>query len=110
MPSVFRLSLSINRTRPRTLAGKPGMIFTDTGGFDLRSARRTAVPAGGSAEFFGAQINPANALAATTAGAAKTTEEARSAHRPLKFACLGRFGGLAFFTEPRARPLPAQRA
>jgi hypothetical protein len=71
MPSVFKLSLSINRTRPRTLEGKPFMICTDPAGVDFFSGRRIAVPAGRSLKFVGAQMNPARALAATTAGEAR---------------------------------------
>src|SRR5437899_300295 len=81
MPSVFKLSLSIKRTRPRTLGGKPAMISTDAGGFGLLWARRTAAPAACSAIRQlpdGAQINPANALAATTAGEPKYTYASRS--------------------------------
>ena len=47
------------------------MICTDAAGLDFFSGRRTAVPAGRSAKFVGAQINPAKALAATTAGEAR---------------------------------------
>src|SRR6058998_3173170 len=77
MPSVFKLSLSMKRTRPCTLGGKQAMISTDAGGFGLLWARRTAVPAARSAKFFGAQINPASALAATTAGEPKYTYASR---------------------------------
>jgi len=46
------------------------MICTAAAGRDFFSGRRTAVPAGRSLKLAGAQINPANALAATTAGEA----------------------------------------
>src|SRR6266540_1282279 len=84
IPSVFKLSLSMKRTRPRTLGGKPAMISTEAGDFDFLWVRRTAVPAVRSAKFFGAQINPANALAATTAGEPRYTYASRSPMRPLK--------------------------
>src|SRR5213594_1938573 len=104
MPSVFRLSLSMKRTRPRTLGGKPAMISTDAGGFGLLWARRTAVPAARSAKFFGAQINPASALAATTAGEPKYTYASRSPMRPLKLRLVALIAISPFCTRPRPRP------
>src|SRR6266566_180019 len=110
MPSVFKLSLSIKRTRPRTLDGKPAIIFTETGDppkADLLWARRTAVPAGRSANVFGAQINPANALAATTAGDPKYTYASRSPMRPLKLRFVALIAVSPFCTRPRPRPMHA---
>src|SRR6266536_2641196 len=107
MPSVFKLSLSTKRTRPRTLGGKPAMISTDAGSFGLLWARRTAVPAARSANFFGAQINPANALAATTAGEPKYTYALRSPMRPLKLRLVALIAVSPFCTRPRPRPMHA---
>ena len=47
------------------------MISTDDVDLVFFSARRIAVPAGFSAKSVGAQMNPASALAATTAGEAR---------------------------------------
>src|SRR6267378_3538619 len=110
MPSVFKLSLSIKRTRPRTLGGKPAMISTEAGGFGLLWARRTAVPAACSAIRQlpdGAQINPANALAATTAGEPKYTYASRSPMRPLKLRLVALIAVSPLPTRPRPRPMHA---
>src|SRR5207244_11919150 len=90
MPSVFKLSLSMKRTRPCTLGGKPAMISTDAGGLGLLWARRTAVPAARSAKFFGEQINPAKALADTTASDRECTYASRSLIGPLKLRWVAR--------------------
>src|SRR5207245_1691191 len=95
------------RTRPRTLRGKPAMISTDAGGFGLLLARWTAVPAARSAKFFGAQINPANALAATTAGEPKYTYASRSPMRPLKLRLVALIAVSPFCTRPRPKPMQA---
>src|SRR5204862_5424320 len=100
-------SLSIKRTRPRTLAGKPAMISTEPGDCGLLGARRTAVPAGRSANAFGARINPANALAATTAGEPKYTYASRSPMRPLKLRFVALIAVSPFCTRPRPRPIQA---
>src|SRR6266487_5771312 len=97
----------MKRTRPRTLGGKPAMISTDAGGFDFLWARRTAVPAVRSAKFFGAQINPAKALAATTAGDPKYTYASRSPIRPLKLRLVALIAVSPFCTRPRPRPMHA---
>src|SRR6266700_1697167 len=107
MPSVFKLSLSMKRTRPRTLGGKPAMILTDPADCGFRSGRRTAVPAGRSAKFLGAQINPANALAATTAGEPKYTYASRSPMRPLKLRFVELIAVSPFCTKPRPNPMQA---
>src|SRR4029434_1751216 len=93
--------------RPRTLAGNPAIISTDPGGFGLRSARRTAVPAARSANVCGAQINPARALAATTAGEPKDTSASRSPIRPLKFRLVALIAVSPFCTRPRPKPMQA---
>src|SRR6266567_1311373 len=107
MPSVFKLSLSMNSTRPRTLAGKTAMISTDAGGFDFLWVRRTEVHAARSAKLFGAQMNPANALAATTAGEPKYTYASRSPIRPLKLRLVALIAVSPFCTRPRPRPMHA---
>src|SRR5207302_4921029 len=107
MPSVFKLSLSTKRTRPRTLGGKPAMIFTEPAACVFFSARRIAVPAARSAKSFGAQINPANALAATTAGEAKYTSASRSPIRPLKLRFVALIAVSPFSTRPRPNPIHA---
>src|SRR5260370_12605851 len=107
MPSVFKLSLSTKRTRPFTLDGKPAMISTDPGAFDFLSARRTAVPAARSANVLGARINPANALAATTAGEPKYTCASRSPIRPLQVRLVALIAISPCFTKPRPKPMHA---
>src|SRR5260370_34403358 len=107
MPSVFKLSLSIKRTRPRTLAGKPAMISTEPADCGLLGARRTAVPAGRSANVFGARINPANALAATTAGGPQNTHPTPAPHRPLKIKIIGLVSHLPRFPQPPPPPAHA---
>src|SRR6266540_3639899 len=107
MPSVFKLSLSMKRTRPRTLGGKPAMISTEAGGFGFLWARRAEVPAARSAKFLGAQINPANALAATTAGEPKYTYASRSPMRPLKLRLVALIAVSPFCTRPRPSPIHA---
>src|SRR5437762_11644566 len=97
----------MKRTRPRTLEGKPVMILTEAGGFDFLGARRTAVPAVRAAKFFGAQINPASALAATTAGEPKYTYASRSPMRPLKLRLVALIAISPFCTGPRPRPMQA---
>src|SRR6266536_6602108 len=97
----------MKRTRLRTLDGKPAMISTEAGGFDFLWVRRTAVPAARSAKFFGAQINPANALAATTAGEPKYTYASRSPMRPLKLRLVALIALSPFCTRPRPRPMQA---
>src|SRR5437762_9284374 len=97
----------MKRTRPRTLEGKPVMILTEAGGFDFLGARRTAVPAVRAAKSFGAQINPANALAATTAGEPKYTYASRSPMRPLKLRLVELIAISPFCTRPRPRPMHA---
>src|SRR5204863_5157025 len=104
---VFKLSLSIKRTRPRTLDGKPAMIFTETADCGLLCARRTAVLAARSANVFGAQINPASALAATTAGEPRYTNASRSPIRPLKLRLVALIAVSPFWTRPRPRPMQA---
>src|ERR1700719_5344517 len=107
MPSVFKLSLSTKRTRPRTLGGKPLIISTEAGGCGLLLARRTEVPAGRSVNAFGAQINPANALAATTAGEPKHTPASRTPIRPLKFRLVALIAISPLPTRPRPKPMHA---
>src|SRR5207244_7968307 len=107
MPSVFKLSLSTKRTRPLTLDGKPAMISTEPVDWVFFSARRTAVPAARSAKSFGAQMNPANALAATTAGEPKYTNASRSPMRPLKLRLVALIAVSPFWTRPRPRPMQA---
>src|SRR4029077_6545048 len=102
-----KLSLSMKRTRPRTLGGKPVIISTEAGGFDFLWERRTAVPAVRSAKSFGPQINPANALAATTAGEPKYTYASRSPMRPLKLRLVELIAVSAFCTSPRPSPMHA---
>src|SRR5438270_11474538 len=107
MPSVFKLSLSMNRIRPRTLEGKPSMICTDDVGLDFFCGRRVVVPAGFSVKLFGAQMNPANALAATTPGDAKYTNASRSPIRPLKLRLVELIAVSPFCTRPRPSPMHA---
>src|SRR5438552_16744792 len=107
MPSEFRLSLSTRRTRPRTLDGEPLIISTETDDCGLLWARRTAVPAARSANVFGAQINPANALAATTAGEPKYTCASRSPIRPLKLRLVALIAISPLPTRPRPKPMHA---
>src|SRR5437762_9908334 len=83
------------------------MIFTETGDCGLLCASRTAVPAARSANVFGAQINPASALAATTAGEPKYTSASRSPIRPLKLRLVALIAVSPFFTKPRPRPMQA---
>src|SRR6266498_6138454 len=97
----------MKRTRPRTLGGKPAMISTEAGDFDFLWVRRMAVPAARSAKFLGAQINPANALAATTAGEPKYTYASRSPMRPLKLRLVALIAVSPFCTRPRPRPMQA---
>src|SRR5207247_11126745 len=94
-------------TRPRTLDGKPVMIFTETADCGLLCARRTAVPSARSANVFGAQINPAKALAATTAGEPRYTNASRSPMRPLKLRLVALIAVSPFCTRPRPRPMHA---
>src|ERR1700716_3397444 len=107
MPSVFKLSLSTKRTRPCTLDGKPLIISTDPGGCGLVLARRTDVAAGRSVNVCGAQINPASALAATTAGEPKYTRASRSPMRPLKLRLVALIAISPFSTRPRPKPMHA---
>src|SRR6266571_3140457 len=107
MPSVFKLSLSTKRTRPRTLGGKPAIISTEPADSVFFSARRIAVPAARSAKSFGAQMNPANALAATTAGEPKYTSASRSPIRPLTLRLVALIAVSPFSTKPRPRPMQA---
>src|SRR5258705_12117796 len=107
MPSVFKLSLSTKRTRPCTLDGNPLMISTDAVGCGLLLARRTDVPAGRSVNVCGAQINPASALAATTAGEPKYTSASRSPMRPLKLRLVALIAVSPLPTRPRPRPMQA---
>src|SRR5437667_11903107 len=97
----------MKRTRPRTLGGKPAMISTEAGGFGFLGGGRTEVPAAGSAKFFGAQINPASALAATTAVEPKYTYASRSPMRPLKLRLVALIAISPFCTKPRPRPMQA---
>src|SRR6266513_6378640 len=97
----------MKRTRPRTLEGKPSMICTDAAGLDFFSGRRTAVPAGFSLKFVGAQMNPAKALAATTAGEARYTYASRSPMRPLKLRFVALIAVSPFCTRPRPKPMHA---
>src|SRR5207245_11102998 len=71
------------------------------------SARRIAVPAARSAKSFGAQINPANALATTTAGDPKYTSASRSPIRPLKLRLVALIAVSPFSTRPRPKPMHA---
>src|SRR5205814_3288547 len=108
MPSVFKLSLSMKRTRPRTLEGKPSMICTDDDvGLGFLWGRRVVVPADFSAKLCGAQMNPASALAATTAGEARYTNASRSPMRPLKLRLVELIAVSPFCTNPRPRPMHA---
>src|SRR5207237_2896982 len=95
------------RTRPRTLDGKPAMISTEPADCGLLGARRIAVPAARSAKAFGAEINPANALAATTAGDPKYTCASRSPMRPLKLRFVALIAISPFCTTPRPKPMHA---
>src|SRR5258705_9995033 len=106
MPSVFKLSLSTKRTRPCTLDGNPLMISTDAVGCGLLLARRTDVPAGRSVNVCGAQINPASALAATTAGETKYNPAPPSPLRPLEIQFLPPIAGLPFSFPHRRQPPP----
>src|ERR1700731_4375084 len=105
MPSVFKLSLSTKRTRPRTLDGKPLIISTDAGGCGLLLARRTDVPAGRSVNVCGAQINPASALAATTAGEPRYTCASGSPMRPLKLRLVALIAVSPLLTRPPPKPM-----
>src|SRR5437762_9024982 len=108
MPSVFKLSLSMKRTRPRTLEGKPSMICTDDDvGLGFLWGRRVVVPADFSVKLFGAQMNPASALAATTAGDARYTNASRSPIRPLKLRLVELIAVSPFCTRPRPSPMHA---
>src|SRR6266516_7468098 len=97
----------MNKMRPRTLDGKPSIICTDDGGLDLFWGRRTAVPAGFSLKSVGAQMNPAKALAATTAGEARYTYASRSPMRPLKLLFVALIAVAPFCTRPRPKPMHA---
>src|SRR5258705_11613478 len=83
------------------------MISTEPVDCGLLGVRRTAVPAGRSANVFGARINPANALAATTAGEPKYTSASRSPIRPLKLRLVALIAISPFCTRPRPRPMQA---
>src|SRR5256884_2791655 len=83
------------------------MIFTETADCGLLWARRTAVPAARSAKVFGAQINPASALAATTAGEPKYTYASRSPMRHLKLRLVALIAISPFCTRPRPRQMEA---
>src|SRR5436190_24029596 len=107
MPSVFKLSLSTKRTRPCTLDGKPSIISTDADDCGLLLARRMDVPAGRSVNVCGAQMNPASALAATTAGEPKYTSASRSPMRPLKLRLVALIATSPSWTRPRPRPMHA---
>jgi len=63
--------------------GKPAMISTDAGGFGCLGAVGWHAAAR-SAKFFGAQMNPARLLAATTAGEPKYVMRRDRPMRPLK--------------------------
>src|SRR5437762_3984691 len=83
------------------------MILTDPAGLDFFSGRRIAVPAARSVKSVGAQINPANALAATTAGDPKYTSASRSPTRPLKLRLVALIAVSPFWTRPRPNPMQA---
>ena len=75
------------------------MICTDAAGLGLFSGRRVAVPAGLSVKFVGAQMKPANALAATTAGEAEINERVTIAHPAFEIAIRGADCRLALLHE-----------
>src|SRR6478736_7415746 len=83
------------------------MICTDAAGLAFFSGRLVAVPAGRSLKFVGAEMNPANALAATTAGEARYTNASRSPMRPLKFRLVALIAVSPFFTRPLPSPMHA---
>src|SRR5205823_7999613 len=89
----------------RTLGGKPAMISTETSDCGLLFARRTAIPAGRSVNVCGAQINPANALAATTAGEPRYTSASGSPIRPLKLRLVALMAVSPLPTRPRPKPM-----
>jgi len=68
MPFRVQIVLINEENATAHICRKTGDISTEAGGVAFFSARRIAVPAARSAKSWGAQINPANALAATTAG------------------------------------------
>src|ERR1700731_5445366 len=105
MPSVFKLSLSTKRARPCTLDGKPLIISTDAGGCGLLLARRMVIPAVRSVNVCGAQINPASALAATTAGEPRYTCASGAPLRPLKLRLVALIAVSPLLTRPRPKPM-----
>src|SRR5256714_1569278 len=65
------------------------------------------MPAERSENFCGAQINPAKALAATTAGEPKYTSASRSPMRPLKLRLVELIAVSPLPTKPRPKPMQA---
>jgi hypothetical protein len=107
MPSVFKLSLSIKRTRPRTLGGKPSMISTDAAGLRFLSGAPNRCARGRSAEICWRANESGQALAATTAGEPKYTNASRSPMRPLKLRLVALIAVSPFCTRPRPSPMHA---
>src|SRR6516162_6140039 len=83
------------------------MICTDAADLGFFSGRRVAVPAARSVKFVGDEMNPANALAATTAGEARYTNDSRSPMRPLKLRLVALIAVSPFCTSPRPSPMHA---
>src|SRR2546421_12463152 len=65
------------------------------------------MPGERSVNVCGPQINPANALAATTAGEAKYTKASRSPMRPLKLRLVELIAVSPLPTKPRPKPMQA---
>ena len=79
------------------------MISTDAADCGLLLARRTDLPAARSVNVCGAQINPASALAATTAGEPRYTSASRSPMRPLKLRLVALIATSPFANQPAAQ-------
>src|SRR4030095_16198092 len=100
MPSVFKLSLSMKRIRPRTLAGKPSMICTDPADLSFFSRRRVAVPAGGAfAELDRRRNEPSQRTGGDHSGRGQIHERVAIAHAPFEIPIRGADCSLAFLHE-----------
>src|SRR5712691_3519032 len=105
MPSVFKLSLSMKRIRPRTLAGNPSMISTDDVDLALRAAN------GDAGRFLRKSLrrtNESSQRARRDDGGRTQIDECIAIAHPAFEIAIGRAdGGLAFLhqtaTEPDAR-------
>src|SRR5437867_704140 len=108
MPSVLRLSMGSQIARPATCAGKPAMTSTDLAIWrlgELAIFTENLAFFSVNLDAGGAQMYPAIAEAATTAGEPRYALASRSPMRPLKLRLVALMPTSPALSVPIPRPM-----